>query len=377
MYGLEPDVWPQKHFRTKALHLAFGNNSWSLVQTMKTSTQLRVDNHYVPQLYLKQWAKNGKIPTYRLLVPKNEAPLWKDHSLRGIAYHQHLYTYVAGQEETDELEHWLSKEFEDPAQEAIRLVVNDERMSPEHWRRLIRFAVAQDVRTPASLRAFLARHRDSMQGLLNQTVESSVKYLEAAVKAGIKLPERAPDWEPTESFPVKISVVRNPEGDGTIETRTILGRRLWLWSVRHVLTETITKITNQRWTIVHAPAGVSWPTSDNPLIRLNYRGPASYSFGGGWGVDNVDILMPISPTHLLHNCIGRRSWPRGTVLDQATAQFLRKVIIEHADRYVFDISKSDVQKIRRRTVNLAAYNEERAIWQNWGKEQGAAEAELF
>jgi hypothetical protein len=30
--------------------------------------QLRKDNHYVPKLYLKQWANNGKIPTYRLLV---------------------------------------------------------------------------------------------------------------------------------------------------------------------------------------------------------------------------------------------------------------------------------------------------------------------
>lgn len=31
--------------------------------------QLRKDNHYVPKLYLKQWADQGFIPTYRLLVP--------------------------------------------------------------------------------------------------------------------------------------------------------------------------------------------------------------------------------------------------------------------------------------------------------------------
>ncbi len=28
--------------------------------------QLRKDNHYVPKLYLKQWAQDGLIPTYRL-----------------------------------------------------------------------------------------------------------------------------------------------------------------------------------------------------------------------------------------------------------------------------------------------------------------------
>src|SRR3546814_15501619 len=92
---------------------------------MAKTIQLRKDNHYVPQLYLKQWVVNGKIPTYRLLVPNSEASLWKDHSLRGIAFHQHLYTYLAGQEETDEFERWLSQEFEAPAEEAIRLAIND------------------------------------------------------------------------------------------------------------------------------------------------------------------------------------------------------------------------------------------------------------
>ena len=119
---------------------------------MTKPTQLRKNNHYVPQLYLKQWMTNGKIPTYRLLVPNEGVHLWKDHSLKGIAYHQHLYTYLVGQEETDEFERWLSNEFEAPAEEAIHLAINDERMSQEHWKKLIRFAVAQDVRGDVQLR---------------------------------------------------------------------------------------------------------------------------------------------------------------------------------------------------------------------------------
>ncbi|WP_123717011.1 DUF4238 domain-containing protein, partial [Pseudomonas poae] len=69
--------------------------------------QLRKDNHYVPKLYLKQWADKDQILTYRLLVPSDNVPLWKKQSLKGIAFHQHLYTYLAGQEETDEFERWL------------------------------------------------------------------------------------------------------------------------------------------------------------------------------------------------------------------------------------------------------------------------------
>ncbi|WP_417422339.1 DUF4238 domain-containing protein, partial [Halomonas sp.] len=117
-------------------------------------SQFHKANHYVPQLYLKQWSTNRKISTYRLLVPHDNIPLWKHHSLRGIAFHQHLYTYVIGQEETDEFERWLGQEFEAPAEEAIRRAVNNERMKPEHWKNLIRFAVSQDVRKRATNHIF-------------------------------------------------------------------------------------------------------------------------------------------------------------------------------------------------------------------------------
>lgn len=335
---------------------------------------IRKDNHYVPQLYLKQWVTNGKVPTYRLLVPNNEVSLWKDHSLRGIAFHQHLYTYLADQEETDEFESWLSQEFEAPAEEAIRLAIHDKQMSQDHWGRLVRFAVAQDVRTPASLRKFLDRHRDTMQGLMNEALDFSVRKLEDAANAGVALPIIEPDAY--NALPLKVSITRNPDGDGSIETKTVVGRRLWLWSVRHLLTHTINSITNTYWTILHAPAGISWPTSDNPLIKLNYYEKNRYDFGGGWGVPKVDIILPLSPKHLLHNSIGQRSWPRRTTLDMQTAQFIRKAIIEHADRYVFDKEKSDIQLIRPRLVCPATYNEERMAWQNWGKEQSKAEAGL-
>jgi hypothetical protein len=53
--------------------------------------QLRKDNHYVPKLYLKQWANNGKIPTYRLLVQNENVPLWREQSLKGIAYPTSLH----------------------------------------------------------------------------------------------------------------------------------------------------------------------------------------------------------------------------------------------------------------------------------------------
>lgn len=336
--------------------------------------ELRKDNHYVPQLYLKQWATEGRIQTYRLLVPHANFPMWKRHSLRGIASHQHLYTRLIGQEETDEFERWLAQEFEHPATEAIRRAVNDERMTAEHWKALIRFTVAQDVRTPANLMDFLARQQETLPELMNETLENSVRDLEEAIRTGTRLPTPEPD--PSGAFPVKVITEKNPNGDGTIRTEIVVGRSLWLWNLRHLLTETIKKVPDTRWTIVRSPAGISWPTTDNPVVKLRYMTAENYTYGGGWGVPKCDVLMPLSPKHLLHNFVGRRSWPKGTVLDVATAQQIRRIIIGHAHRYVFDKEESDVPLILPRRVNLDDYQHEKATWQNWHREQSEAEADL-
>src|SRR5699024_11588180 len=46
------------------------------------------------------------------------------------------------------------------------------------------------------------------------------------------------------------------------------------------------------------------PTSDNPVINLNYYRKDKYDFNGGWGVDNTCIMMPLTPKHLLYTQVG-------------------------------------------------------------------------
>ncbi|MDG2971217.1 DUF4238 domain-containing protein [Pseudomonas extremaustralis] len=336
--------------------------------------QLRKDNHYVPKLYLKQWAHNGKILTYRLLVQNENVPLWKEQSLKGIAFHQHLYTYLAGREETDEFERWLDSEFENPAEEAIRRVVSEDRLLPEHWRRLVRFAAALDVRTPARLRQFIRNQNETLEALMNETIQRSVREMEESVGRNERLPIGLEESDVLSLF--KISIEPLPDGGGLLKAETIVGRRLWIWQMRHLLVKTLGRIPAHKWTILHAPPGMSWPTSDNPLIRLNFQDSKNYDFSGGWGVKNGDILLPLSPKHLLHTSIGNRAWRRGTTLDPKTYRLIRKIIIEHADRYVFAQDTSDIHLIRPRLVCPQTYENELETWQDWHRSQCQAEIEL-
>lgn len=117
----------------------------------------KTDNHYVPQSYLKNWSTDGKLLTYRLLVPHENCELWKGHSTRSIAKHQHLYTYFSGAADSDEVECWLDRDFESPATSSIAKVVREEQLTPGDWNNLFRFALAQSVRPPAGMQQFFDR----------------------------------------------------------------------------------------------------------------------------------------------------------------------------------------------------------------------------
>ena len=333
--------------------------------------QFRKNHHYVPKLYLKQWARDGFIPTYRLLVANENVPLWKHQSLTGIAFHQHLYTYLMGQGETDEFERWLDNEFENPAAEAIRRVVREDRMLPEHWRRLVRFALSLDVRTPARMREFLSRQDETLQALMTETMKRSVDNIESAIKNNEPFPSHQADNETIRLF--NISTEALPDGSSQLKAETIIGRRLWIWQMKHLLTETVKRLPVHRWTILHAPPGILWPTSDNPFIRLNFQDEKNYNFRSGWGVRNGDLILPLSPKHLLYTSIGNINWQRGTVPDIETAKLLRKIIIEHADRYVFAQEPGDIHLIRPRVVCYEKFNNEALVWREWHYEQSRAE----
>lgn len=127
------------------------------------------DNHYVPQTYLKRWSLDDlKIWSYPVLVSHKEVPLWKLHSIRGIAYHPHLYTRISAGNETDEFECWFEKEFETPAEEALEKATSNRHLKAKDYERLIRFAAAQIVRTPAKLSADLEKWRKDMPELINR-----------------------------------------------------------------------------------------------------------------------------------------------------------------------------------------------------------------
>lgn len=65
---------------------------------------MKINNHYVPQIYLKQWEQKHKIYTYELLVPNKKCPIWKRESISRTSSLDYLYLYNINKEVSEELE---------------------------------------------------------------------------------------------------------------------------------------------------------------------------------------------------------------------------------------------------------------------------------
>ena len=312
---------------------------------------------------------------YRLLVSHPKVPFWKPCSPKGIAYHSHLYTRIVAGVETDDFERWLDREFEASAEEPLYKATSGARLTPEDWKRLIRFVAAQDVRTPARLSEHLTRWQHQLPGILDSTLHKSARKLEDACRNGKKIEYQ--ECKEVEYIPLRVTTDKDTEqGLGQLKAEVLIGRGLWLFSMRHLLTKTVTVLQQNRWTILTAPDGIEWLTSDDPVVRLNYYRPDVYDFRGGWGNPGTEILLPLSPRHLLYTKVGVRPPPRGE-FPRNMSKLIRRFLAEHAHRLIFSSqSDSEVFELRPRVVDPIAVKNEIEQWRRWHEEQSASERKL-
>jgi uncharacterized protein DUF4238 len=338
----------------------------------------RHDNHYVPCLYLKRFSSDQvHVFTYRILVAHHRVPVWKRNSIKGVAKLRHLYTRIISGVESDEIEKWLDREFEAPAEEPLRKATTGLRLVETDWYNIVRFLAAQDVRTPPRLSELLSHSNETMPVVLQECVESAVRKLEEARQAG--KPIKQAKFPDSEILPVRVMTEIKPGQEfGTLKAETIVGRSSWLFSMKHLLSHTANILQNHKWTILRPPDGISWFTSDNPVVRLNYYSDQKYDFDGGWGSPGTEILLPLDSQHLLYTQIGQRPLDRGSVVSHAHAKLIRRVIAEHAHRYLFSSPENvDIPRLRPRTVSADIVRHEKEQWQSWHEEQSRAERELM
>ena len=184
----------------------------------------------------------------------------------------------------------------------------------------------------------------------------------AATKRG-KLPTRPPVT--AEAFPIKVTLGPAEGGKVPVRAEVVTGREMWLWSQRHVLTDTAQVLAEHQWVILKPHPGSAWFTSDHPMLRLNFHTAENYSFLGGWGSRGTELIVPLSPQHLMYTRIGYK-WGKDPVLSpEHTLQFQR-LLAERAHRWIIAAGNPKRAEIfRPRRVDLDAFRTEKDAWKLW------------
>lgn len=325
-------------------------------------------NHYVPQFYLQNWSNDTvHVYAYSLLVPDARIPYWRRSAIRYTAIWNDFYTRHVGDKEADDFEKWFNSEFETPAKAVFKKLLDDEAISAEESRILSRYIAAQHLRTPARATKIIGMLQEIVPDILKNTHEklNSVHIPKASTR----------NMEETELLPLSVSIDHENQ---TITTGTIIGKSMYLFALKHLLTNTVHVMDNYSWHVIHAAEGISFPTSDDPVICMNYFSESNYNFGGGWGRKYGNIIMPISPSKLLFTEIGSNISVDELDYSPRWSEFFRKVIIEHAHRYVYAIEpQKGMLAIHPRLVNRTLYLQEQEKLATWHQENIDAEISLM
>jgi Protein of unknown function (DUF4238) len=336
-------------------------------------------NHYVPCMYLKHFADSQeRIATYRLLVSKVSVKPWKRTHVSAVGYQRDLYTRSVFGVESDQIERWLNQDFENPAEEALNKVHTDAELTSTDWKRLVSFLASQIVRTPAFFIGMLPIWNRTLPSAMKETFTKARTELRLAKIAGRPLEIPSVSNEFNSEFPMRVYREDLPEEKvAKISAEVLVGRGLWIWAMKRMLSTTINVLHQHHWSIFHAGAGLKFFTSDDPVVRLNYHSASRYDFGGGWNNKGTEIILPLSPRHVLYTKIGERFPPRAMILSLSEMRLLREVIAKHAHRYLFASSEdSEILMLQPRIVNADIVNSENAQWRKWHDNQDQAEEEL-
>lgn len=331
------------------------------------------NNHYIPQFYLKNWSQDGNsIFVYSLLVPDSRITYWSRRKIKSTAVWNDFYTRNEGQKEIDDFEKWFDREFESPVKMVFDNLLKGHNLDEDGLIKLSRFVGAQYLRTPARLNDLMARWRTEMPQIVDDVLQKASKQLEANPQIISNQPQIS---EEAKLLPIKVSVNKEM---CQVKVDSLVGKGMYLFALKHLLTKTVSVLEKHQWHVIHAIDGISFPTSDDPVICLNYNSEREYDFKGGWGKKNGNIIMPISPKLLLITQIGSNMSIKQLEYSENWSKFFRKIIIEHAHRYVYAIEpQKGMLTINPRRVDATLFEREKSIMAGWHEEQMEAEAQLL
>ena len=239
--------------------------------------------HYVSRFYLTGFAQNRRVSVYDRttgvvdhVTPKNAAAI------------EHLYTFI---DERDRRRFEIEALFgivESRAGTALKSAVSRASLSFEDREYLALFVAMHAIRTPAALAESRSVREKAEHARLKLIVSSEyeayklLKESKPAETSEAELRELATKlFEMVSGDHFRISVPDEAARAGALKTWDTIARTLF----------------ERDWTVVHAPSGSEYITSDSPVVLSPLSGTEHLSLG--YGSLHTHVLFPLSRTAAL------------------------------------------------------------------------------
>ena len=332
--------------------------------------QLSRDNHYVPQFYLRQWSNDGNtIHCYDTVARNAMQPLWRNAHIKSACCWKDFYTLDYSGSLDDSIEHLFSSEYEANASAAIRRVSEGFKPNDEELDCLIDYAFLQMIRTPAW---YMKMHKTlSEEGprIIHETMIRVLEEYANNADAGPSKPlVKDADQQDFPPFPkLSISFELNPNTSEITATLPI-NRDNYLAHLGRVLSGDLRRVFHdQKWIIYRKSDEGSFPTSDNPLVRLGLLQGGTISLDVSPDVPGVFLFMSITPDALLICEIGTDADNlRGILEVPGMIELLKNAIVNSAVMYVFSDTEDDsIPAVRSREINQSFIDYYLYLLNNW------------
>lgn len=240
---------------------------------------------------------------------------------------------------------------------------------------MIDFVGAQAVRTPA----FYQKIRPIIRNALSAALDEVAHELHDAEKINRLINTNGNMQSSPELELIPLNLVDEGESDlpgyEDIRIESVEGKSTWLWAVQHLLKEPLKYLHRHKWSIISTEIPI--PTSDDPVICLNYYNKDDYNFNGGWMQKGTEIICPISPYKLLYTQIGVRHEPR-MFYPKEKCSILKKMITQHAFREIYGlVPDQEVCEIRPRIVDEKRFIIDKKESEEWYKKYTEKESVLL
>jgi Protein of unknown function (DUF4238) len=285
-------------------------------------------HHAVPRFYLSRFAKDDGLIWLHNIETQSAVRVQPKNAI----VEKFLYAPEVGDNPKDDTyERFLAEHIEGPAAPALERLADGEAISSEERERIALFIAFQELRVPRVRDAVTKMVTEVGKGLLDISVEHPdyMKRIFEEMGKPISDEELSKLIEAWKSGGIKIEA-----------TKTV-----WLQAAP-VAIEIAAMLTRMPWTVLEAPDGVEFLTSDTPIVKVVTDPTVPPMLAGGWLSPSAESTFALDPHHVLaikpdgkEGRFGvRKSWCKD-VNARLISQARRFVVSSSRDDYVEPIAK--------------------------------------